>query len=44
MAGVLNSPQLAATKENMITKCTFVMTIKNYKFFRMQPQNKGPGM
>ena len=22
-------PQLATTKENMITKCTFIMTIKN---------------
>ena len=23
------------TKKNMITKCTFIMTIKNYKFFTM---------
>ena len=23
------------TKENMSTKCTFIMTIKNYKFFTM---------
>ena len=25
----LTAPQLATTKENMITKCTFIMTIKN---------------
>ena len=30
LAEVLDSPpQLAATKENMVTKCTFIMTIKN---------------
>ena len=30
LAEVLDSlPQLATTKENMITKCTFIMTIKN---------------
>ena len=30
-------------KENMNTKCTFIMTIKNFKNFTLQPQDKGPG-